>query len=173
MTHDFHRRRQSLRLSGYDYAQSGAVFVTICTSGRQPLFGTVRSGHMVHSPAGAMAVDRWKAIPDRFPIAAIDAFVVMPDHVHGILIRETIPDDDEAKITTGDVVRWFKLSVHAAYRHGVMQLDWPAYDRHLWHRAYYDRVIRTTGEFSQYQRYIQGNPVRWLERHHPNDTGYP
>jgi REP element-mobilizing transposase RayT len=173
MTYDIFRRRNSLRDPGYDYAQPGAVFVTICTSGRQPLFGTMQSSHLVHTPAGATAVDRWRAIPDRFPTVAIDAFVVMPDHVHSILICGTVPNDETPKATTGDVVRWFKSSVHAAYRHGVMRLDWPAYDCHLWHRAYYDRIIRTAGEYAQYQRYIDGNPGRWWERHHPHDTGPP
>lgn len=173
MRNDIHRRRNSLRYSDYDYAQPGAVFVTICTSGRQHLFGAVHEGRLVHSPSGTMTVDRWRAIPDRFPTVAIDAFVVMPDHVHGIVLCGRGPDDESRKPTVGDVVRWFKASVHAAYRDGVMRRDWPAYDRHLWQRAYHDRIIRSAGEFARHQRYIDGNPGRWWERHQSETADLP
>lgn len=158
------RRRNSLRYAGYDYGQPGAAFVTICTSGRQPLLGLVQNGQMAHSQAGQVAVARWQAIPKRFAAVDIDAFVVMPDHIHGIVFTGTNPDEAALSTAVGDVVRWFKSAVQADYRHGVAHRDWPAYDRHLWQRGFHDRIIRTDAELAHIRRYIEGNPGRWWER---------
>lgn len=104
-------RRNSLRYPGYDYAQAGAVFVTICTFSRQPLFGEVVDGQMVHSRAGALAVACWKAIPERYAGVGIDAFVVMPDHLHAILFTGIDPDLEAHRDTVGFVIRGFKARV--------------------------------------------------------------
>lgn len=81
---DVHHRR-SIRLKGYDYSQPGAYFITICTYRRACLFGDVIEGDMHLNPLGNMAWQCWQAIPDHFPHAVLDAFVVMPNHVHGIV----------------------------------------------------------------------------------------
>jgi REP element-mobilizing transposase RayT len=156
------RRRNSLRYLGYDYAQAGMVFVTICTHGRQHLFGAVEDGLMVHSPAGLLAADRWRAIPDRFPGVLIDVSIVMPDHVHGILVTGTRPGATPA--TVGEVIRWFKSSVHAGYRDGVHRLGWLPYEPHLWQRNYHDRIIRSETELVAIRTYIEANPERWQAR---------
>jgi REP element-mobilizing transposase RayT len=77
--------RRSLRLKGYDYAQAGAYFVTICTQGRVCLFGEVVDGEMRLNAAGAVVDAEWHGLPRRFPGIQTDAFVVMPNHVHGII----------------------------------------------------------------------------------------
>ncbi len=81
---DIHHRR-SIRLKGYDYSRSGAYFITICTHDRQCLFGEVVDGRMRLNALGEMARQCWQDIPRHFPHAALDAFVVMPNHVHGIV----------------------------------------------------------------------------------------
>lgn len=157
-----HRRRNSLRHPDYDYAQQGVVFVTICTHGRQHLFGAVEHGSVVLSPAGLLTADHWRAIPRRFSGVMIDVFVVMPDHVHGILFTGTNPDAEPA--TVGDVVRWFKASVHAGYRDGARRSGWPPYDLHLWQRNYHDRIVRSGAELAVTRTYIEANPARWQAR---------
>ena len=82
---EIHRRR-SLRLKGYDYTQAGAYFVTITIQGRLCLFGEVVSEEMRLNEAGVMAYKVWAALPHRFPVIEINAFVVMPNHLHGIII---------------------------------------------------------------------------------------
>lgn len=89
--------RRSIRLAGYDYSQSGAYFVTVCTQGRQTLFGTVADGMMEPNDAGRMIQAAWDGLPQRFPGLELDAFIVMPNHVHGIIV---IPVADDA---TGDM----------------------------------------------------------------------
>lgn len=87
MTYDARRHdRRSIRLKGYDYAQAGAYFVTIVTQDRACLFGDVVDGEMRLNAAGRMVVAEWQMMPARFPNVALDAFVVMPNHLHGILV---------------------------------------------------------------------------------------
>jgi putative transposase len=77
--------RRSIRLPGYDYAQAGAYFVTINTHNRECLFGAVVNGEMVLSRFGQVAAEYWGAIPHHFPHVELDAWVVMPNHIHGIV----------------------------------------------------------------------------------------
>jgi REP element-mobilizing transposase RayT len=165
MTIQYPRRRNSLRYPGYDYAQPGSVFVTVETARGQRLFGAVVDGLVSHSPAGVVAMERWRGIPQHYPMVAIDAFVVMPDHIHGIVMCGVVPDAEAARATVGDVVRWFKTSMSAAYRMGVKKEGWPPYNGQLWHRDYHDRIIRTDAEFVAIQVYIEANPAKWWERH--------
>jgi REP element-mobilizing transposase RayT len=82
---DKHHRRY-VRLKGHDYAQPGAYFVTICTRERESLFGYVVNGEMLLNEAGETARRCWEDIPDHFPLVELDAFVIMPNHVHGIIV---------------------------------------------------------------------------------------
>ena len=77
--------RRSIRLKGYDYTQPGAYFVTTCTHNREPLFGRVVDGEMVLNALGEIVWACWREIPIHFPHVELDAFVVMPNHVHGII----------------------------------------------------------------------------------------
>jgi putative transposase len=89
-------RRRSLRLKGYDYGMAGAYFVTICTQDRACLFGDVADGAMRLNEAGQMVAAPWDGLAARFSNVGIDRFVVMPNHVHGILVL----DADAAGVTT-------------------------------------------------------------------------
>ena len=86
MIHDPKRHRRSIRLKGYDYTQPGAYFVTIVIQDRLCLFGDVVGETMLLNEAGAMIKDVWEGLPRRFPSVDVDAFVVMPNHVHGIVV---------------------------------------------------------------------------------------
>lgn len=76
--------RRSIRLDGYDYTQSGGYFVTLVTAGRIARFGAVHDGEMRLNAVGEMVWREWQRLPGRFPGLVVDAFVVMPDHVHGV-----------------------------------------------------------------------------------------
>src|SRR4030067_1215625 len=78
--------RRSIRLKGYDYTQSGAYLITICTHGRMSLFGDIIAGEMRLNRLGQIAQQEWSRLPGRFPLLQPGAFVVMPNDVHGILI---------------------------------------------------------------------------------------
>ncbi len=77
--------RRSIRLEGYDYTQIGAYFVTICTWQRECLFGNVVNQEMQLSRYGETVLFNWDYLPRRYPYVLLDAFVIMPNHVHGII----------------------------------------------------------------------------------------
>ncbi|HTE83554.1 MAG TPA: hypothetical protein VK821_02380 [Dehalococcoidia bacterium] len=96
---DRHHRR-SIRLKGHDYAQSGADFVTICTEHRDCLFGEVVDGAMRLNPYGEATAACWHSIPDHFPGVELDEFVIMPNHIHGVvLIAPAVGDGTGAEGT--------------------------------------------------------------------------
>lgn len=126
---DIHHRR-SIRLKGYDYAQSGAYFVTVATRDRLCLFGDVVEEKMCINVAGAMVQKVWDELPSRFPTIGLDAFVVMPNHVHGIIVLPqpvgvplvgTQEDRATTRIapTLGDILGAFKSITTVRYTVGV------------------------------------------------------
>jgi len=78
--------RRSIRLRGYDYSQKGIYFVTVCTQNREHLFGKIEKGEMQMNDAGQMVEFTWADLPNHNPHIVLDEFVVMPDHVHGIIL---------------------------------------------------------------------------------------
>ena len=80
------RHRRSIRLKGYDYARAGVYFVTICTQGREYLLGHVSIGEVVLSDCGRVVERRWRRLSDHFWDVELDEFVLMPNHIHGIII---------------------------------------------------------------------------------------
>jgi len=106
------RNRRSIRLKGYDYAASGAYFITICTHHRERLFGEIIDGEMRLNPLGQLIDASWQRLSLHFPNLILDAFVVMPNHIHGILVLtrsgrgaaldqnlELVTDDSHANAT--------------------------------------------------------------------------
>jgi len=184
---DKHHRR-SIRMRGYDYTQAGAYFITICTQDRECLFGTIVDGCMHMNDAGRMVQSVWNEIPDHHPGVDVDAFVVMPNHVHGIIILTGEPvaarpeyavgaTVDRGVAPTGtnepgetaagkrmslpNVVHRFKSLTTARYRHGVYELRWPPFPGRLWQRNYYERIVRNEEALSRIRHYILDNPARW------------
>ena len=81
---EIHRRR-SVRLKGYDYSQSGFYFITLCTTYREQLFGKIENDKMIQNDAGNYTIKCWNNIPDHFLHAKLHEFIIMPNHVHGII----------------------------------------------------------------------------------------
>ena len=79
------KRRRSIRLKHYDYSQAGLYFVTICTKNRIPLLGKVSDQKMQHSDCGRIAADCWGLIPNQFPGIVLHEYIIMPNHMHGII----------------------------------------------------------------------------------------
>ena len=272
--------RRTIRLRGYDYAQGGAYFVTIGTQNRAPLFGSVVDGEMILSDAGMMVASVWKSIPERFQYVALDEFVIMPDHMHGVVWigvseeRESgggdkrgghegrpyvapdgmkmggedemgghegrpygaaeekggvgegvgaplvcapkesgggdemgghegrpygVPDgmkmavgekgvgaplvgapdergghegrpygapeerrrEEGPRPGLGDIIGAFKSLTTLAYGKGVRELGWQPFAGRLWHRNYYERIVRNEEALRRIREYIRGNPERW------------
>jgi REP element-mobilizing transposase RayT len=152
---DIHHRR-SIRLKGYDYSQAGAYFVTICVNHRRSLLGTIDNGIMHPSPAGEMIQIVWDEIPNYYQGIDLDAFVLMPNHIHGIIILE-----ENTTLKLPDVVHRFKSLTTAKYRHGVYNQEWPPFENRLWQRNYYEHIIRNLESCDRLQEYIRDNPLLW------------
>ena len=170
------RHRRSVRLRAHDY-RGGLYFVTACTAGRRPLFGGVVSFEMALSAVGQIAHDEWVRTGEVRPDVVLDAFVVMPDHVHllfGIAAPRatTVPPTGgrgvlqyaptgEARTfgspsrTVGAVIRGYKGAVTRAVRARGRGTD------AVWQRGSYDRVVRTDREAEAVRRYVRENPARW------------
>ena len=163
---DIHHRR-SIRIKGYDYTQGGAYFITICVRGRECLLGSVVDSQVQLSQYGEIADACWQAIPDHFEHVEIDAFVVMPNHIHGIVCianrdpGKALASSSEhiGKPVSGSIptiVRSYK----AAITKGVNQLqDRPSAP--FWQRNYYERIIRDELSLQRIREYIANNPCRW------------
>lgn len=151
-----HPGRRSTRLLGYDYARAGAYFVTACTHRRIPLLGRIRGGAMRPSEIGALVVDEWKQTASVRPHVRLDAFVVMPDHLHGVLV---LTGDGGSTCRLGDVLQHVKSQVTRQAR--TLRND-P--DLIVWQRGFHDRIIRTRRELHAVRRYVGENPMRWALR---------
>ena len=173
MTYDpsCHHRR-SIRLPTYDYTQPGAYFVTICTQHRECILGDVVQSQVILNAPGRMVESVWRQLARHHPSAEVDAFVVMPSHVHGIIILvgegpRAWPDDGgqpqgvAPTISLPDVVHRFKSLTTSKYRWGVHNDGWRPFTQRLWQRNYYEHIIRDEEELDRIRRYIIDNPARW------------
>lgn len=107
-----------------------------------------------------MVREEWTALPNRFVRLELDEFVVMPDHLHGIV---TVPESSEFALT--DVIRAFKSLTTLRYIHGVREEGWPPFERQLWQRSFHDRGVRDEQALREMREYIRTNPVCWAARH--------
>jgi putative transposase len=178
---DKHHRR-SIRLKEYDYAQAGAYFITICVQGRECVLGEVVNGEMRLTDWGRVVQYEWEQLPQRFPNVQCDAFVVMPNHAHGIVVitddgRGTAgraPTASRAPTTSRaptaeqfgkpvpgslpTIVRSFKSAVTKRIND---TRDTPG--AVFWQRNYWEHVIRNDADLARIREYIQNNPARWMD----------
>ncbi len=169
--------RRSIRLKGYDYAQAGAYFVTIVAHQRECLFGEVVDGEMVLNEYGRIVEKWWNQIPVHFPNVEICAFVIMPNHVHGIIVitdngRGAVSaPDGESRIakqgretllrrrTLGQIVAYFKYQSTKE----MNALDGTGAITKFWQRNFYEHIIRNNDDLNRIHRYIESNPAMWTD----------
>lgn len=191
MTHDLPRRKP-LRLAGYDYAQAGAYFVTIVTQGRTLLFGEIVQDEMRLNAAGNMTEKIWQSLRERFPTVELGEYVVMPNHFHAVIILvgaglvparhgrgPSMNEESDASggvdvtgattrvaptgPTLGQIIGAFKSITTHEYIVGVKTLGWPAFDKSIWQRNYYEHIIRSEDAAQRIALYIESNPARWAD----------
>jgi len=175
--------RQSIRLKGYDYAQAGAYFVTICTQGRVHLFGDVVNGEMVLNDAGGAAQICWHDIPAHYPNIRLHEFIVMPNHIHGIIEiaggvgaenippvqMKNMPPIQRQNIPSpplGNIVRGFKIGVTKWCQKNHLH----PIGKSVWQRNYWEHIVRDASEYQRIATYIRNNPLKW-DMDQLNQTG--
>ncbi len=180
-------RRRSLRLPAYDYAQAGAYFITICTRNRERVLGEVVDGRMRPNEFGDLAGHTWEGLPRHYPGVRLDAWVVMPNHLHGILMLDdagservqrvdSIPDHTgvRGEEVVGGAPR-AGLKPAPTSRHGVPEIvrGFKTFSARrinvlrgtvgvpFWQRGYFEHVVRDQSGLDRIRRYIEENPLRW------------
>jgi len=179
--------RRSIRLKGYDYSQAGLYFITICCQDREYRFGEIiRPNYsrqiMYLNEFGRIAHDEWLKTPEIRPNVALGEFVIMPNHMHGIIqILYAIDKIDSCNMddrggvcnmddrggvcntpprspsnTVGAIVRGYKSAV-------VRQMRTLGFDGKLWQRNYYEHIIRDENSHRNIARYINNNPANWAK----------
>ena len=159
--------RRVLRLPGYDYSQSGYYFVTICIHERQCFFGTVDNDAVCLSEAGTIAQTIWQSLPQRFQGIELDAYMIMPNHMHGILRltgkqsasngqQDGGPGGISRSLRLGHVVRTFKgATTYTIHKAGVSDFGWQ--------HKYYESIVRNEASLERIRQYILTNPARWQQ----------
>lgn len=162
MANDHSVNRRSIRLRGWDYRRAGWYFVTINTWGSCHMLARVRGGRMVLTRMGEIVAECWDAIPEHYPDARLDAFVIMPNHIHGIVrIAKSSRTGMHGGmlITAGSlpaIIRSFKgASTRAVHSEIARHLP-------LWHRNYYERILTDRRGLDAVRRYIHDNPAKWI-----------
>lgn len=175
--HIHHRR--SIRLKGFDYSSAGGYFVTICIRNRECLLGEITTDGMRLSEYGLLVEEAWRDLPNHYRHVQLDEFVVMPNHVHGIILL--VGDDDEHTVGAGfepaptvptgthkrhplsEIVR--SLKTFSARRiNAVRQMAGVP----VWQRNYYEHIIRNERDLNRIRQYIIDNPAQWLyDRNNP------
>ncbi len=177
--------RKSIRLQEFDYSQPGGYFVTLCTHEKVCVFGDVVEDEVRLSSIGIIAKRCWDEIPKHFPMAELDEYIVMPNHIHGIIVLndhgrdgqlngmnntvgveyiQPLPTNFQHVISNslGSIVRSYKAAVSRECRKQNI------YD-FSWQRNYYDHIIRDGKDLDRICEYIIENPIKWyLDENNPN-----
>jgi putative transposase len=170
--------RKHIRLRGLDYREHYAYFVTICMRDRQCVLGKINDGLMQPSQRGLIVERCWADIPNHHSFVELDAFIVMPNHLHGILCfvgdvaatpASPLPHraHGPAPQSLGSVVGSFKSAVTRSINRIV-----PGAATKLWQQNYYEHVIRNDCAHDAVRQYILENPQRWdADEENPSGVG--
>ncbi len=160
-------KRKPQRLKEYDYSQSNAYYITICTQNRLPILGKIESGNMVLSEFGKAVERILLNISKRndtvvvFYNVVIDKYCIMPNHIHGILnIANNHQDSD---VTLSDIIKYFKISTTKFYIDNVRYGDYEPFNKKVWQKSFYDRIIRNETDYLRIWKYIDENVLKWNE----------
>ena len=168
--------RQSIRMKGYDYSLAGAYFITIATYQHTCIFGEVLNDKIKLNKYGCIAFNQWIRLTKRFRDSDFPAFVIMPNHVHGIILigigtgtklgphspktpsLRSFPKFNVLPGSLGAVVRAYKAAV--TYRINVMR---DTARPPIWQRNYYEHIIRNEEDYETIWNYIETNPQKWID----------
>jgi putative transposase len=159
-----------MRLKEYDYSQPGEYFVTVCTKDRKHLFGEMSAEEMMENEFGRIVRRCWHELPDHYPHIGLDAFVVMPNHVHGIIcilegpvgaIHESpLPRNvvERRRMLLSKIIGRFKMNtakqINATRKTPGLS---------VWQRGFYEHIIRNDKSLDRIRDYIMANPLQWQQ----------
>jgi REP element-mobilizing transposase RayT len=167
-------RVSSSRLQNYDYRTNGAYFITICTHQHLHFFGECLDSQMKLSTIGAIVQGFWYEIPKHFSFVSLGEFVVMPNHVHGILIlNNSVPVQTlQCNVSTTSKNEFFStISPNAGSVSTIVRSYKSVCSKHIhltfpeqnfrWQARFYDNVIRDEQAYEKISNYVLNNPLLW------------
>ena len=152
-------RIESSRLKDWDYSTPWWYYVTICTNNMVCWFGKVNKGKMIMNDLGKQVENYWKEIPTHYKKVELDYYIIMPNHVHGVIIINDVetghaPSLQTKRPTLGSIVGSFKSAVSKwAHKNN--------YSNFKWQSRFYDHIIRNESDLRRIRTYIQNNPLKW------------
>ena len=181
-------RVESARLPGWDYRAAGWYFVTVCTRDRYPFFGHVVDGEMILSPIGEIVAEEWLRTPEVRPNVVLDEWIVMPNHLHGIIVIVDTPDivGTPDTVETPDIVETPRRGVSTTARADATtesrlmagslgaimgqiksvctkRIRAAGYTDFAWQSRFHDHIIRDEKSLQRIRQYIVNNPGTWTE----------
>ena len=173
MSYDpYKHHRQSICLKGYDYTSDGSYFVTICVQDMKCVLGEIVNGNMVLGSYGQVVADTWLWLAEHYGYVMLGECVVMPNHLHGIIVLTSKGGSRTAPTTTAPTKRTPLGRLIGAVKTVSTkeinkQQDTPGI--RFWQRDFYERIIRNEREYQAIQKYIYNNPTTWHEdKLHPD-----
>ncbi|WP_203415530.1 transposase [Candidatus Scalindua japonica] len=186
--------RRSIRLKEYDYSREGAYFVTICLQDKECLLGEAIESKTVLNDAGEMVEKWWSVLPEKYSTISLDEYIIMPNHMHGIIIingpsvsvgadqcvcptdyptrknREMIKSKHIGLPLRGlpQHMQWFKTMTTNEYIRNVKNVNWKPFNKRFWQRNYYEHIVRNEDSLDRIREYIINNPMKWqYDRENP------
>ena len=172
--------RRSTRLRNFDYSQAGAYFVTVVTTDRNCLLGEIASQEMRLSAFGRLVQSVWYDLPKHYPRLRCDAFAIMPNHIHGVIVLADVVSPGAGNVGAGlkpaptghglpEIVRAFKT--FSARRINEMR---GTRGVSVWQRNYFEHVVRKEAELLRIREYVVNNPLQWeLDIENPSANPSP
>lgn len=184
-------RRFSMRHPKHDYSRAGLYYVTGCSQNKTCFFGKIVDGEMILNDAGKMIEKWYRELENKFPDIKCEDWILMPNHFHciirntSVIVETESTNNQNSESVTGDiansqaespygefidrfkdsalskVMQWFKTMATNEYIRGVKDLDWPPFNRKLWQRSFFDRIIRDEDAHQNIKKYIRDNPKNW------------
>ncbi len=184
-------KRKSIRLKGYDYSCADLYFITICTKNKEPLFGDIDNAKMIFSDGGNIAQRCWQDIPKHYPETKLYEYIIMPNHVHGIIQitnenvgacprvqrrvqnfepfhNKTLQHDSPKNNHPSKANQYQKVipksigSIIRGFKIGVTKWFRQNTEIHsIWQRGFYERIIRNEQAYFKISEYINDNPLTW------------
>jgi len=156
--------RKANRLKDYDYSRNGFYFVTICTKNRKEYFGEINDEKMVLNEYGEIAEKLWLEIPNHFEDVKLDEYIIMPNHVHGIIIidsdEEPVGNRHACSLQEGRQYQKLPVVI-GSYKSAVTREINQIHNEFQWQKSFYDHIIRNDKSLHRIRKYIHYNPLKW------------
>lgn len=186
--YESYTRRNTNRIPQHNYSAPGQYFVTVNSENHKQLFGTINNGQMILNEPGKMVNTLLQQIPENYPGTQIDQHIVMPNHIHAIIIIQNVvgvdprvdPETNNESydnnklnhsgrtqgsaptiLSLSHIAQRFKTLTTKKYIDGIKNNNWPAFNKRLWQRNYHDHIIRNDRSLNEIRQYIRNNPTTW------------